>query len=895
MKFSILYMLVFWCYSTSANQKTQEELYHNNVEKLKVLQCINNSDAWQKHFRTQKVIYNEDLTNLYKKPTQHDGNMKQNGNKMPEKSQQIEDALKLIEQNRRVTNIVFKTSNIVYLTIKCKYSGLIIDSLRVFNDIISSCQTIKESTYRNNCINDTMKHFVEQKPYFVRMMHNLFNFIEAFPNVKFANLILLKSLIRINLFLNYHKISIKMNKNYSVRLENAKNTIVQMMNFVERFRCQKCNVFNYKYDSDNSEITEKFENHENHDSFEQLIIDIFKPMSESLESCSELISMKSLDSQKTNWEIFDFSEEMLTLKPKYSKINDIMVKGKNMAREMKFRDILVNALYSYDLKTIFDFQMLFIHVIIDLCNIHFIRLGKTKMRNDDGTSLVTAMRLLAKIRVFIALLPNNYNQQSELLELYDSIDVEIQSSSESPREYLLRERVVDKIKINTIVNWESQRSLKDIWVSDLIIDVVHHDYFRSFAMVLKLFLSEPNALYEYRSYNVKRSMVNTNGEICFAMSQLRQNLILFQILVSGRKEADDGTDFALLKATDSMNVYLAHFYNDYGANYEIVKMLVPISIRFRNISGSNMDEDGYSMLAQQSLLTTNILEHFEINNCALVEFSDELYSRVLSDDKIFHRDNNGLDDDVTDFDENYIAEYLLRGRKTPKGDGKYAFLSWVDKFIPNYFSKYYNSALNSKTINWDGTEDRVNDVALSVKEDNIDYDYLVRFQMFKLKWSVYNVFKKMLYIAVHRVDYQQLEAQYFIGPEDPVVLGTILDDLTKIQRLPFPKPIRKYLTPIFLKYSKIFAPTDSPGAKKSVQELAQLCVYMIREQMEYLEVTVMERLFDEYEMGEKKPKITLETIHQELVDDYNFISIMLNPPKEGAIKLISEYDFFYVY
>lgn len=917
MEFPILFMLVYWCYSTSANEKAQEDIYYNNVEKLKVLKCIKDSNAWQKHFNTQEVIFNEHLMNLslYKNPTQQDRvkleNMKQNEmenglteNEMPEKSVKLKHTQNLMEQNRYVLNFLFQTSNIIYLTIKCKYSGLIIDSLRLFNDIISSCQTIKQPTHRNNCINDTIKHFVEQKQYIVRMIYNLFNFIDAFPNVKFANLILLKSLISINLFLDYRKNYAvnNMNKNNSIHSENEKKTIVQMMNFIERFRCQKCNVFNYNYDSDNSEITKTIGNHENNDSFEKPIKTLFKPMAESLESCSEIISLKSPDGQmKKTEKTFVFSEEMYDAKylvlaytivnnEKYSKINNINVKGRNMAKEMAFGEIIRNALIGYDLKTIFDCQMLFIDVIIDLCNIQFINMSKIKMSTDvDGTLFFGAVNLLTKTQAFVGSLPSNY-PQSELLKLYGLIGNDIDSLAKY-QTYLLRDYVVNKIKIKTIVNWQSNRFLKDpLPVSDLIGDVVQHKYFDGFVRVLRLFLSEPNTLDEYRLYDAKTPMRTTDGKVCFTMSQLKENLILFHILVSGRNEAEDGTDFVLLKAMDSMNVYLAHVHDEYGTNDEIVKMLVPIAMRFRNVRYTNFDRKGYSMLGQHSLLTANMLEHFEINNCAMVVFSDEMHSNILNDGKIFKVDNGLIG--ATDFDENYIGRYILRDKKTPKADDKYVFLSWVDKFIPNYFSKYYNSVFNSTTINWAGTEDHVNDVVSSVKEDIIDYNHLVRFQIMQVKWCVYNVFKKMLYIAEHRDEYRS-EANFFINP-DQVVLETIMDDLARIQRLPFPKPISKYLKPIFLKYTNIFVSADGPEEKKNVLEIAQKCALMIREQLEYLEVTALEHLVNEYDMDDLG-KISLDRIHEELVDDYSFLSNILKPPEKDAIKLISEDDFFYVY
>lgn len=86
--------------------------------------------------------------------------------------------------------------------------------------------------------------------------------------------------------------------------------------------------------------------------------------------------------------------------------------------------------------------------------------------------------------------------------------------------------------------------------------------------------------------------------------------------------------------------------------YQIEKIIVPISIRFKKINYSNFDVNGIN-LAQYSLLTANLLENFEINNCAMVKYSYEMYTEIILNDKQIYVFNHQLMTyDIIDFDIN---------------------------------------------------------------------------------------------------------------------------------------------------------------------------------------------------------------------------------------------------
>lgn len=128
-------------------------------------------------------------------------------------------------------------------------------------------------------------------------------------------------------------------------------------------------------------------------------------------------------------------------------------------------------------------------------------------------------------------------------------------------------------------------------------------------------------------------------------------------------------------------------------------------------------------------------------------------------------------------------------------------LTWINPFIPNDFDKYYNSQFNSIKLNWDGTEDKVNDVLLTITRDIIDYNYLVRFQIFKVKWFVYNFLRKMLYIAMHKDYYiSKSNKSYNIDETTLSTVKSIIDTLNRIPTLPLPYQIKSYLEDIFFTY-----------------------------------------------------------------------------------------------
>lgn len=908
-------MIIFWCYNTCANQITFECIDSNIIESYETLIHILDTDIWKTDVSLQKTMLKENelqmnletIALLLQHKQFHKENQQYEFNKQAIKNTLDKKEIKY-KMNNSVLSILYKFSRSVYLTLKCKYADLIWKLLHYIFEIISLCQTIQSSEYQfENCINDSFTHFVKQKKYFVKIIFYLFIFLDKFPNLKYSDQILLKSLLVIISYMNFYTLNSKTrydnHDNYFVIYEINKKIVAQMINLLERFRYQKCVINIFNYFEEYKLIQNKIQAVKSTDNLSKNFSKLFDHTSKYLNNYLKSIvitNLKDSESPEHNEEMYDTKYlilEYILTDGKYSNIGTLLVKEMSTNKEIMLNDLFKNTLRNYNIKTVFDFQMLFVNVIIDLCNIQLYHFNDT--HKYSGNSYLELQRLLINVKLFIDLvLPNNYsrNQINSWQKLYDTIQDNIFTYSNDPkpgRYIITNNSTLQKIKINTIVNWEKHTFIYTLPMSDLIHDIISHKYFNSFFRFFKLFLSEPNTFEDYRLYGIN-DKENTNGRICFNMSKLREQLFMFEALMIRKKKKMYGTNLAILKATDIINNNLAYLYKEYIDYKEIRNILVPLSIHFKNSMHSILTNFDSLILEQQSLLATNLLEHFEINNCAVIQFNVDMFLKIFKDRNMVKLD--GINNTIG-FDCKYIVDKMLLFTMMPKVYD-YTPLMWTYTFIANDFYMYYKSQFNSNVINWDGMEDKVDNVFLSIKQNVIDYTYLIRFQLFKIKWFIYNIFKKMLYIAIYRKYYTLSPNNYFDYNE--ATLTILNDDLLRLLKLPFPGSIGSYLKPIFKAYNNnIFIETDTINFENRVQEVQD----MIRRELKYLDIVTIDntldkdnnvRLFNQGIENNKFPK-TIISLHQEFDEDYNFLEKVLKSTQNGKKTLISKEDFLYIY
>jgi len=333
----------------------------------------------------------------------------------------------------------------------------------------------------------------------------------------------------------------------------------------------------------------------------------------------------------------------------------------------------------------------------------------------------------------------------------------------------------------------------------------------------------------------------------------------------------NNSNFAILKAIESMQFSLAYLYDKYGYNNEFTKILVPISIFLHNPNTIHSKLNDYKalVLEHQILLTLNLLEHFEIDNCLIVEYNYEIFQKQLQNTQLYTVYNYEI---TIDYDIQYI-ETQMNLVEILNETTKYAPLTWIEKFIPNDYFKYHNSRFNSKRIYWDGIESKLEDVLLNLNENKyiIDNNYLVRFILLKLKWFVHNVFKKMLYIAIHFNVYPFDE----VFNETNRTLLQIKDILSMFQSLSFPELIKKYLNFIIHSYKSIF--DKNLNVKKQ-----QKIITMIKNELIYLDVNTSNDMYDNEDPNTKNV-ISLDQIYDELEEDRNFLIQVLKYFKNNSI------------
>lgn len=899
MKFSKLSILLFWCYIIAISQVMGKN--DSDYNKSTILISIIKTDIWKHDIGMQDIILRRKVTNLWKHAIKY-----KHFNNIAKLNTNDNNTQYLKQQSESETLRVFsEIANVLYLSLKCKYSNIIINFLQFIFEMISSCSIKNELVTENECINDIILHLIKQQKYFVKMIFELFMFIDYFPNLKYSGQELLKSLMSINLFSNFfmnYRRTIYYSR--SQNFGSEKNVIAQINNFVERFRCKNCPI-NVNHDFENNkknkdkvnEITKKndvifSEKQWNEMSamfnkyFEQIVI-------------ADSSDPSHAKNSKFKEEMYD--TEYLVFKhiinnEKYSNIGTLMVASDEPLHEpMLLKELFKNALKTYSIKTIFDFQKLFVNVILDLCHIQFHNFNDSGVLG-NGKILQT---LLTNTMVFTKiLLPVNHpkNVANSLQLLYNTIlqKIEEHLSGQNKEKTILGRLLLNKLRIITIQNWEKYKFLKNFPISSLIQDVLSHKYFNSFIQYFNLLLSEPNTLEEYRLFDMQHMINAKAGSVCLAMSNLRENLILFEALKSKRSDKvfkhykNNGTNATILRLIQFLNTSLAYLYKEHIESDEIKKIILPISMHFKNAAHSSEESSNGFLLKQQLLLTINLIEYFEINNCAVVHFNFDMVMEILDDKNLLKFGDNNI---VVGFDETYIEKRLKLSLVHPEKEDKQLTLTWVNKFIPNDFSLYYNSQFNSKTINWDGSEYTLNDVLINIKHGVIDYNDLIRFKVFKIKWFIFNLFKKILYVLVNRNKYSE-SSRHTSDTSNIITMETIKSDVSRFRYLQVPGPIKVYLLTVLNEFSKT-------TANNYLDYMS-----MIKNELNYLGIDTYVDTFDQVYLTYKgindndatQPTIYLQTISNELVEDHNFLKEFLNNTNTYDINtLMSTHSFIYIY
>lgn len=750
MKFSTVIIYIILCYYVQYGLQ-EENIMEEDNQKLKILLDFLENDIWD----IDTTIL--DITYVY------------SGKKT--KLQKIINKLQKTNCELNYNNklySVFELSKEMYIALECKFSNAMITSLIYF---FHSCNKNEFSHLKNISVG---------------MIHNLFSFKYLFPNLNSIDQTLLLSLISIYMNI-FHLNTIEFDKNI------AQIAIAQMVNWIENFRCINCVVSDYDYYSNYHNLNEntKFEK--------------FKTILEEHKRNSENgIGIKSLNYDK------EYDPKMLVLGQileMYPDIGQITIKWNNSSELLN--EIQEKAVKSHNVLDILNCQIALIEVIKDLFYMKFLKMDGEKFKLFN---LSKYKKILKAFDVYIEkIIPNNYppNLYDPIIAVKRAIQSYIKTKKSFIKETMgmisLRSQMKNLLQVNTIVDKDTASQLvRSIKITSFIKNIVEHKYFRTFYQTFQIFLSYPNIIENYQiklSFKSNANREPSKGQHCAMMPVLRENLFLYRSLLAGKHQAyhqlekTNGPDFATLSSMDLIKKSLACVYTKCKENDEILKIIAPITIHFNDATYSSKE----CMLSKQYLLlTVNLIESYEIHNCAgPIKFNLNMYQQILNKKKILKVVPEGVRSPA-DFNTQYIHKLIIKKTKEiiiradRFNEDVYDCLSWVNVLIPNGYFYFYDSKFNSDRVFWYGTVQNINNVSKSITQYVFDLEYIAKYYIFILKWSIGNIFKKMAHIVQN---IRSLET----------ILPMINNNLNQLTHLPFPKRsyINTYISTILSVYNLI--------------------------------------------------------------------------------------------
>lgn len=840
MNLSKLFIFCSWiCRNTSLIQNETPQLTVD--DKIQLLQNIIHTNIWYNDVCKINIILDGKIINLQNsleklKKTQNNN------------EQAIEDTKRKLYVNT-LSNL-FEISRLMYISLECIYSNVIIKYLVLyfhsaeFDDIYS------------------LKQFT------IRMLFNLLSFREMHPNLISSNNTLLLALMSINFFF-YNDLKSSLNT-------NKKTVVSRIINWIELFRCTNCFVSYCNYNTDINNFA-----------------NFSKTFFEELKKYSFDINFKMLENSKYNEKMYAPAQILLKsltdLNQSFS-IGTIKVKWNGGTKLMS--EIAIASVNSNKIKDIFNYQMLLVKVLKDLFCVTFLD------KSIDKHNSSVLKNILKAFDVYVnQIIPNNYPSDlySSIKKIKKLIETDLfkfTSTQFKKAKFFvlpicckggcnngrLSEKTKQILTVSTIiVDTLPLNFAKRIMINDVIMSVKNNQYFKTFHQTFQLLLSESNVLKRYREEpkKINDHLNVASKDDCHEMPQIRTNLFLFYLLIYSQQENISIRkfkipNFAILSSMEFIKINLAHVYKKFYTNTKIVDIFIPITIYFKNARYLFLE---YILVQQYLLLTINLLESYEMDNCYyysnVFAHNLDIFTNILKDETIQESFAN----------PNQIYNQIKKNTRLLVGDfdeDVNAYLAWVDAFIPNgYFSYYNNGEFNSNIILWNGTKDKIDNVALNITQSVIEIDYLIRYETEVLKLFVLNVFEKLLYIGLNR--------NKLASAGTAVTWSTIDKDIEELQILLCPT-VKKTLTDRVLAESrKILRDPDNETIKEVVS--------IIEENIMSLRATrTAEDGSNELVSKPFPDHYSLDGVHYSFQTDIEFVSEILKFIKNN--NTISENDYF---
>lgn len=734
MKLLKVYTLIILCLNSV--------LATNKRDIIITIKKITSQEFWINNFMAQKILVENEVVML-------------------------EDALKVMTDYDYSTelhiNVVLKASKALYTAQKCKYSDLIVHTFRIFFESISLCREKMIENLKDNdaslsntiktSLNEIIKHFIEIKKYIAKFIYNTYHMMNLIPTLKSTDHTLTKSLLSINLYLDRIKMYIDQHKDDASEFDllhaeiDVQKVISKMINLVERFRCKHCYIEDYY----NGLISLRKRYDTDYNSVYCLIKDTLTNLENYYDDSTLYLSYLNNDTQ-FSMDLYDqkylLLEDILTvIIDKTFIISDLIVEWKNATNWLTLSNVLNEVKSSYNLQSIYEFQVLLIEVIKSVFYIKYMK--KELVTSDDIKTL------LDEFDEFInKMIPNNYPSH-----LYDPIKkfrnslYNLQFTNSSSILSIFSVQQLRKVLINTtLVPGENGATdnintiIESLSMRELLSRIVELDKFKIFIQIFAELSYESNTLSDYDLETVSSSKTiekNNNMNVsCKHFSLLREKLLLFQILVVGLQQARDDQkkidDSDVKKAKTFIFESLMDLFQTYNNYDKIRKIIIPITIHFKYNHKTN---DNLKILLQVLFLNINIMEHFELNNCDSAKYSIDVYYNIIKNEIRGIELNRSFWNMKTSIIQNIIESntsyYFMKDERRDISSMA------VDQFIPtvdfNSCSSKPDEDVAVSLLLWDGSMECVKSVYSAITRGVIDYQYLVRHQCFTIKWFISKV------------------------------------------------------------------------------------------------------------------------------------------------------------
>jgi len=799
MKF-LIYLIIWEVCSEIAEFKS----IFTNGKRKKVMENFLKNSSWNKHILSEKIIIDNELKTIDK-------------DKLFESVSALSIDKNDFEEIYTFNETMLQVSKTVYTALQCKYSDLIIRAYIIFFDCANTCD--KLSTHkRKQCVASIIKTAYTLKDYIVKMIIDLMQFKKIHPNLGSSDPTLLKSLISINLFLNQH--AHKYVKEYESNKDsekesydiNIKIVLSKIINLIERFSCKHCYIqdaynFNKRLKENIKDLDSK-----NEDIYERIQVLLKITEENKLYTFSKLLPIdnesiiKNLD-KKILYNIYDpnylILEDIFSIKNKYSFFPFLEVKWQDSNDWDELQNVYNKVKNTDDIKIIFDYQILIIEVIKYIFYVKFINIHLTNYQDTNNNQV----ELLYEFDKFIdKIIPNNYptNLYSPIITLRNLLYIDVHILTD--KKTFTNDTLILLVKNPVIKTWDESikinESINEIVMSEFLKDILELKFFDHFIQIFELLSYESNTLgdyYLFRGNSDEKNKNSRNAKIHNkSIEKLRYNFVRFQVWLDINLKTNDlknstktikPTDLSLIEIINSHTFW---YFKKFLFNDQLNKIFLPLIINFSKLNNNNVNTNIFFILRQNMVLALNLLEYYELQNCILLKFNRVILREVKGTEK--------YDSQLSVFKPDYKKRIETAIHEETKNyqideNQKVVYSTSVEEYIKKLSNICNtNSTIdNGKTMNsiiWDGSKKSIYEVCTNIyKSANavVDYQQLVRFQVFEIKWIITNVFEQLFFIVLKNdVSIDEKNNQNEYG-------NVIKNEISLFGNLQYPESISSYI------------------------------------------------------------------------------------------------------